>query len=116
MILYHYSKEKFDKLKPVIGLSRHSGEDDKAIKKPVVWLTNGSSDLTYENGKVVAIYQHEVEIDENDPNLFIDEKKEQLDSQMEKLFETRGSKWYFYTKELIVKKIRIWDEKSNSFV
>ena len=66
MKLFHYSGQKLAVLVPQIGDTRHKGEDEQAIDQPVVWLTDGDSDVTYDkDGNVSSIYRHVVEIDLN---------------------------------------------------
>ena len=116
MKLFHYSGQKLAVLVPQIGDTRHKGEDEQAIDQPVVWLTDGDSDVTYDkDGNVSSIYQHEVEIDLNDPQLFLDQKKEILDMGMLKATGNRGSKWYFYKDKLKVIKVQKWNDKTNKY-
>jgi hypothetical protein len=117
MILYHYSRKRFWILNPIIGSTRHHGEDATAVGKPVVWLTTSDNDQTIEGGTVVSVYRHRVEISEADPNLTRDEKKEKLDSDFERMFlGSRGSSWFFHFKRRLVVEIAKWDKDSKCYI
>lgn len=70
---------------------------------------------TDSNG-VVALYQHEVEVDANDPDLLMDELFDQLQKQGDAVFGIRSKlRWYFYPKSLPVKDVRTWDPKARRY-
>ncbi|MFA0062491.1 hypothetical protein AB4370_22230 [Vibrio cyclitrophicus] len=104
MELFHFSSSLFDVLEPSFGENRHDSEDPSIVGKSVIFLTNKSDRAPgVEN---TAKYRYRVEINENDPNLFVDQSKEALkksaresgiwsESSIEAIEIT-----YFYTKSL----------------
>ena len=76
MRLYHFSEFRLHRLSPQNGERRHYCEDERAIGKAVVWLTDNP-----ERAPAVernARYRHAVEVKDNDPRLYKDESVERL--------------------------------------
>ena len=109
MILYHFADTSYSELLPFIGARRHESEDPRARGKAVVWLTDSADRAPgVENH---ARFRHEVEVEENDPNLFKDEQTERLKNQWQSIFPekadsvSRMETLYFYTKSIPVKSV-----------
>ncbi len=110
---YHYSDEPLDTLTPQVGNERHGGEDDRAVDKPVVWLSTTTMLRETKSGGV-AEYEHEVEVDLDDPLLHEDEKFNLLAKQFNAMIRGGGQagmrmRWFFYEGTLEVIARRRWD-------
>ncbi|WP_339314640.1 hypothetical protein [Paenibacillus sp. FSL R10-2734] len=93
----------------MIGKYRHSEEDPRAVKQAVVYLTTEQDEI-FRNGDVVETYKYLVEIDENDPDLYLDEKDYQFRQECNKDFEeSDNTKWYFYLKPINVSDTLEWN-------
>ncbi|WP_342472180.1 hypothetical protein MHH70_18310 [Metasolibacillus sp. FSL H7-0170] len=106
MILYHYSNQDVEVLKPILGPTRHGGEDLKAVNKPVIWLTTSSEDIQDNQPK----FRYTLDIDEKDERLFEDRP---FNSTMKDMVNFGISsvviKWFFYTSELKPQKKEVWN-------
>jgi hypothetical protein len=112
MRLYHVSTQKFDDvLSPVVGPRRHGGEDRRAVGNPVIWLTNDPTMKAESPEGTIDRYQHEVEIPENDPHLFLDTD---FDVFMSDTMSTM--RWYFYTGTLKVVRVREYDPAKGQYL
>lgn len=117
MIFYHFSSEKYSKLIPQSGEKRHLG-DSKTIGKKVTFLTTNPN-MFYENdnGGNFFEYRYILNIDKNDPHLYVDDK---FNNMLEKFNRTFGSrrgtfKWFFYDNPLDYICISKWNEKLCRF-
>lgn len=117
MLLYHLADEKFDVIQPSISARRHTGEDPRAVGKPVVWFTNDPKMVRRDENGVATKYQHEVEIADDDPDLFMDELFDQFQKRDEVTFGTPfPMRWYFYGHPVKVQHVRTWDPTSEAYV
>lgn len=115
MNLYHYSAEQYNVLNPTIGGSQHRGEDNRAVDKPVIWLTDSPNTKITDSTIGFLKYQHVVEVSPEDSNLHIDKKKADIASTMHQKFGVTDSTWYFYTGDLPVIAVRVWNERAGQF-
>jgi hypothetical protein len=106
MNFYHYSDIKLDILKPQIGVNRHEGEDVNAIGRKVIFLTQ---DEIMQVEGVPQEYRYTVIIQENDPNLHVDQKHQDLVNSMYETFNIKGNAWHYYTEVLPIHRIEKWD-------
>jgi len=112
MILFHNSNDNLTKLVPKVGSSRHSGEDPRAVGKPVVWLSN-KPQLDQSSMK----YRYEVEISENDPDLMMDEPFAKLQQDFAKMFNMENNwRWYFCFRELDINATYEFDSAIKDYV
>jgi hypothetical protein len=118
MILYHFSDTCYpDELLPNVGSRRHEAEDSRAVGNPVVWLTDSTDRAPGIENQ--GCFRHEVEVDENDPNLFKDESEERLKGGYQSEFPGRADSVrgmatsYFYTEPIKVKSVEQIDYTQN---
>lgn len=103
------------------GNDRHNGEDDRAVNQLVVYLTTAEDEIFRGKGvESVATYKYVVEIPEDDPDLFLDEKDFVFRQEYnEALGETDTTKWYFFKRSTKVQETLEWDGrkyvKRNNF-
>lgn len=120
MRLSHTAPNRYAVLTPAVGGSRHGGEDARAVGKAVVWLANEDMVRTESDGTVQHVYLHEVEIDEDDPDLFLDEPFAQLMADGAAIFGNKSTlRWYFCTRRtrpLDVIAVRVFDPTTHKFV
>lgn len=115
MLLYHCSNQQFSVLLPKLGGSRHGDEDPRAVGKLVVWLSNDQKMYRQDSSGAVDVYQHEVDIDQADPNLLMDAPFAELMKGMPPLIPASPLRWYFYLGQLEVVKVRKWDATTSSY-
>lgn len=119
MLFYHVSSQKFDTLLPVVGASRHGGEDPRAVDKPVVWLSNDPRSYREDSEGMVARYQHEVDIPENDPDLHMDEGFDHFMKEADAAFPDKPPsllRWYFCFRAVKVTRVGEWDATARRYV
>ena len=109
MRLFHSSSEKLSVLEPMLGDSRHKGEDPRAIDKPVLYLTTAEDEIFSYKDKV-AQYKYVVEIDDDDTNLFLDEKDYEFMKECNEEYpEMQIRRWYFSLRPIQVTETFEWD-------
>ncbi|PIC87995.1 hypothetical protein CSV72_02270 [Sporosarcina sp. P20a] len=111
MKLYHSSYLKLSILNPTVGSDRHDGEDPRAVGQPVVYLTAAEDEKMRGKGEDhVATYKYIVEIPEDDPDLFIDEKDFLFIQECNQAFEENDlTRWYFLKRSIAVKQTLEWN-------
>jgi hypothetical protein len=112
MKLFHSSHLKLSILEPRLGGNRHEGEDPQAINQPVIYFTN-TEDEIFSNEGIVAPYKYIVEIEEEDPDLYLDEKYFELIKNGNEAFPDikNNTKWYFLKRPIKVVETLKWDGK-----
>lgn len=115
MRFYHYSNEPLSRLEPVVGASRHDGEDAAAVGQPVVWLAD--STMMQSRNDEISAYQHEVEVNPSDPLLQEDNKFADLTRQFNEVFgkpdrPALSLRWFFYKGALPVAARSVWNGSS----
>lgn len=117
MKLFHLADAHYQQLQPQIGTKRHGGEDPRAVGVPVVWLANDQTMRAQGPNGEVPQYQHEVDVPDDDPDLFIDEPFAAMMEQGDKVFGTRTTlRWYFLKRAIDVVVVRRWDAARNDYV
>lgn len=117
MLLYHVTHKQFQILTPTVGDARHGGEDPRAVGKPVVWLTNDVKMVRTDKNNAVIPFQHEMDIADSDPNLFMDELFDEFQKQGDALLGRKSTmRWYFYMQQLTVRQVRRWDPNVLKYV
>jgi hypothetical protein len=112
MKFYDSSHIKLSMLEPRLGGTRHKGEDSRAINQPVVFFTNAQDEIFSKEGIVVP-FKYIVEIDENDPELFLDEKHYAFIQECKEVFPDLkdDTKWFFLRRPIKVLETLEWDGK-----
>lgn len=86
-------------------------EDRRAVNQPVVWLHNRKLINSYHHDRIDK-FLNIVEIDESDPNLYLDHPFDELMQQVDDYLQTPVTeqwRWYFYTGSLPVMETRRWN-------
>lgn len=122
MKLFHSTDAEVKTLQPTIGGSRHAGEDERAVGKPLVWLSNQPEHrrVRREDGNMRPdLFRYEVEVDENDPALHVDEEIARGVAALAKMSGDAGIgslRWYFVEHAVDVVAAEKWDPVSRTFV
>jgi hypothetical protein len=111
MVLFHYSDALLTVLTPMIGGSRHGGEDPRAVGVPVVWLANQP-----QLSKPPKKYEYKVEVPDEDPDLCEDEQVARAAVQMKKMFGTEMVRWFFLKRSVAVKSTKVWDASQDKYI
>lgn len=117
MKLFHLSDVAHQQLQPQMGKKRHGGEDPRAVGVPVVWLANDPAMRAQGPSGEVLQYQHEVDVADDDPDLFIDQPFATLTEESDKVFGTKTTlRWYFLKRAIDVVVVRRWDAARNGYL
>jgi len=117
MKLFHLADAEYRQLQPQLGAKRHGGEDPRAVGVPVVWLSNDQGMRAQRPNREVPQFQHEVDVPDDDPYLFVDEPFAAMSTQYDKMFGTRTTlRWYFLKRAVDVTTVRRWDPVLGTYV
>lgn len=120
---YHNSYSQHSTLTPQVGANRHGGEDPRAVGQAVVWLNTDPGPSSTGSGGVHT-FQHVVQLQADDPNLFVDKDIERgLNAMADAGFSEPRiplesglyAGVYFYTGSINVVETRRWNPERSCY-
>ncbi len=112
MRLFRYTNVDALVVSPQVGGHRHGGEDPRAVGKAVLWLSDCSMMM-----HPLRTFECEVEIDEDDPLLFVDERAKAMARGAQRMFGAGDPPlWYWYEGSIDVSTRRAWDSPTSCYI